>query len=237
MPFFDLKDVSVTGNGSSEILEGVTLALGAEGRYAVVGRSGAGKSTLLRLLNRMVEPSRGSISLEGRSLSEMPPAEIRRAVGMVFQEPTWLPGNARDNLLAAVSLKLVPETEGKKRLEELLPRIGLAPDLLERKEDALSVGQRHRVALGRALMTRPRALLLDEPTSALDPPGAKALLRQVMELADTESLTVVLVTHRLEDARLFARETAVIADRTIREMGPTAEVLSRLEDRWNESDA
>jgi len=235
-PFFKLDDVWVMGEGNGiPILHDISWEVAEGDRWAVVGRSGSGKSTLLRVLNRMAEPSRGTVAVRGRSVTEIPPAELRRQVALVFQEPVWLPGTARDNLFASVRLKLVPASDVEGRLDEVLALIGLGRDLLERGEDELSVGQRQRVVLGRALMTRPRALLLDEPTASLDPPGAKALLEQIMRLGKAQNLTQILVTHRLGDARLFGARTVVLEGGRLVEHGATPEVLARLESSWEET--
>ncbi len=236
--FFELDDVWVTRNGTRgdprDILSGISLRVPAGARWTVLGASGAGKSTLLRLLNRMEEPSRGRIRLEGAALESFHPARLRREVALVFQEPVWLPGTARENLLASASLGLVPRLEAEARLPEILTLAGIDPDHLSRTEDELSVGQRQRVVLGRALLGNPRALLLDEPTSALDPPSARALIDQVRALAEHDSLTLLMVTHRLADARHFGTHTVVLDGGRLLDQGPSGEVLPRLQDRWGE---
>ncbi len=233
--FFELDDIWVQARDNGRaILSGITLDIASGERCVVVGHSGAGKSTLLRLLNRMVDPHRGSLRVGGVSALDIPPGRLRREVGLVFQEPIWLPGTVRDNLLAAGALKVVPAEEAEGRVEEVLSLIGLPPEFLGRHEDELSVGERQRVVLGRALMTRPRALLLDEPTAALDPPTARELLDQIRRLGELESLTMVLVTHRLEDARRFGIKGAVLERGRMLEYGPVSEVISRLESRWSE---
>jgi len=238
-PFFTLDDVSVHRTGRNgdgrDILCGITLQVPPGARWAVVGRSGAGKSTLLRVLNRFEEVSRGRVLLEGTPLESFHPAHLRRDVALVFQEPVWLPGTARENLLAAVSLGHLTREEGESRLEEVLRLCGLDPALLDRAEDELSVGQRQRAVLGRALMGRPRALLLDEPTSSLDPPGARALLEEIRALTEAHGLTALMVTHRLEDARVFGTDTVVLDQGRVVEHGPTAGVLDRLGMEWGES--
>jgi ABC-type methionine transport system ATPase subunit len=233
--FFELEDIWVQArNNGRTILSGITLDIATGGRCVVVGHSGAGKSTLLRLLNRMADPHRGTLRVGGMPALDIPPARLRREVGLVFQEPIWLPGTMRDNLLACSALKLVPMEDAESRVEEVLSLIGLTSDFLDRQEDELSVGERQRVVLGRALMTRPRALLLDEPTSALDPPTARALLEQIRRLGELESLTMVLVTHRLEDARFFGEQGAVLDGGRLIDHGPASEVIPRLESRWSE---
>jgi ABC-type methionine transport system ATPase subunit len=237
-PFFTLEDVTVhraTRDGDGrDILSGVSFDVPAGDRWAVVGRSGAGKSTLLRVLNRFEEPSRGRVLVGGAPLESFHPARLRRDVALVFQEPVWLPGTVHDNLLTSVTLGHISREEAESRMDGVLRASGLDRALLDRAEDELSVGQRQRVVLGRALMGRPRALLLDEPTSSLDPPGARALLEQIRSLTEAHGLTALMVTHRLEDARLFGTETVVLDGGRLVEHGPTAGVLDRLEAEWRE---
>ena len=234
--FFKLDDVWVSRpqpqGGAKDLLAGVSLDVPRGARWAVVGSSGAGKSTLLRLFNRMVEPSRGRVLVEGEPLDTYHPAALRCRVALVFQEPAWLPGSARDNLFAASALGILSREQAESRLERILTLAGIQPEHLPRTEDELSVGQRQRVMLGRALMGEPRALLLDEPTAALDPPSARELLDQVVRLNEADGLTMVMVTHRLEDARRFGTHTMVLDGGRVKDMGLTAEVLPRLQKTW-----
>ena len=234
--FYRLDGVTVSrplpGGGTKNILDAVSFQVPPGARWTVLGVSGAGKSTLLRLFNRMVEPVRGTVYVEGKNLAEEPPARVRRRVALVFQEPVWLPGTARDNLFAVCKLGLATEEEAASRLDRVLELAGIDRGLLDRTEDELSVGQRQRIALGRALMTRPRGLLLDEPTSALDPPGARSLLEQIRRLGDADGLTMLLVTHRLDDARQFGDRALVLDDGRLVDEGPTDAVLGRLETSW-----
>ena len=236
-PFFELERVWVTKsdsrNGSRDVLRDVTLSVPAGARWVVVGPSGSGKSTLLRLLNRFEEPSRGEVRIEGAGAASLDPSLLRRRVALVSQVPVWLPGTARDNLTAAVGLGLLSPDAANDRLPGILRQAGLDESLLDRGEDQLSVGQRHRVVLGRALINRPRAILLDEPTAALDPPAARDLLDRIRELEQGE-LTVILVTHRMRDARRFGTRAIVLEDGAVADQGPPVEVLARLETRWGE---
>jgi ABC-type methionine transport system ATPase subunit len=236
-PYFKLEEVGVSPSPDRpgrDLLDGMNAEVPQGDRLAVVGRSGAGKSTLLRLLNRMQDPSRGRILKEGVPLDSLSPSRLRREVALVFQEPAWVAPTARENLLRAATLGLVDPAEAEERLPAVLERAGIESRLLERGEDELSLGERQRIALGRALLTRPRALLLDEPTASLDPPGARSLLQQIRRLGEAEDLTMILVTHRLADAHQFARNVLVLEEGRILDHGPASEVLPRLETSWGD---
>lgn len=188
----------------------------------LVGPSGEGKTSLLRMLNRLDEPSRGEIRYRGRPLAEWPVRELRRRVGFVFQTPVMFAGSVADNLLAAARIATLREADFSARAERAMTLAQVEHSLLDRPGDELSVGQKQRVNLARALMTQPETLLLDEPTSALDAETAARLLETVRGLSQEESLTVVFATHRLEEARQIADSVLVLRHGELRETDPAA---------------
>lgn len=195
----------------------------AAGRITVlVGPSGEGKSSLLRILNRLDEPSRGEILYRGCPLVEWPVRELRRRVGFVFQTPVMFAGSVGDNLRAAARIAAVRDVDFATRAERVMRLAQVEPSLLDRPGDELSVGQKQRANLARALMTGPETLLLDEPTSALDSETAARLLDTVRRLSRDESLTVVFATHRLEEARQIADSVLVLRNGGLREVNPGA---------------
>ncbi len=162
----------------------------------LTGPSGAGKSTLLRLAVRLEEADAGVVRCGGRPVADIPPAELRRTLGFVQQTPTVGEGTVRDNLLLpftfAANKGLTPPDDAE--LAGWLTRFRLAGVGLDATAAALSVGQRQRVCIIRAMLLRPAALLMDEPTSALDPESS-AVVEALTEELNEDGVTVLMVTH------------------------------------------
>ncbi len=194
---FEYRDVRVDGD-DGPIVDGFSAVVSRVGLTAMVGSSGAGKTTLLRLLNRLDDPDAGQVLLDGKDVREYDVLDLRRRVQYVGQVPVTFPGTVVENL-AMAEPSADPTT--------LLERVGLNPGLIERRADALSVGEAQRLSLARALACAPEALLLDEPTSALDTTSKGGIEQLIRSLADG-GLTVVLVTHD-------PRQAAELADATI----------------------
>lgn len=221
---FALERVTVTGSAGA-ILHELQLSLARAAANAVIGPSGSGKSTLLRVLNRLVEPSSGHVSWRGRALPDFDVRALRREVGLVVQQPRLSPGSAAFNLDLPVRLGAVPEEAAASRRELACEIAGLDRQLLQREQHELSGGERQRVALARALMLEPRALLLDEPTAALDPRSARRLLDALTGLRARERLTLVIVTHRIEEVALHAEHLVVLSQGRVVEEGPAPSLL------------
>jgi putative ABC transport system ATP-binding protein len=216
---FELRDVSLS-RGGRRILESVEVEIPV-GATAVVGASGAGKSTLLRLLNRLADPDSGSISYRDRSLDSYDPLVLRRRVALVPQLPALLEGTVGSNVAYAAQLS------GKGSDPERCLRLaGLAPRFAERDVAKLSVGERQRAMLGRALAQEPEVLLLDEPTSALDHEARDAIEATLADLRRELEISIVLVSHDPEQARRLGEWVVRMEDGRVAECGPLAEVLA-----------
>jgi len=197
----ECRDVAVgygSGRAASPVLAGVSFGVSRGGRLVVLGRSGSGKSTLLRLLNRLVEPVAGAVWVEGRPIVDHEPLALRRRVSLVGQAPIVFEGTVRDNLATRPRHVEAPSED---KLARSLEDVGLSPDFLDRVADSLSVGERQRLCLARALVSDPSALLLDEPTSALDPKSLGVVADLVLSLAERRGLSVVAATHQPELVR------------------------------------
>lgn len=204
------------------LLETVHFAVTQGEVLAVVGPSGAGKSTLLRLINRLDEPTSGTVLLEGADYRNIPARELRRRVGMVMQRAYLFPGTVAENVAFG------PEQHGLKlsnaEIEDLLAQVGLA-GYSTRAALTLSGGEAQRVAITRALANQPEVLLLDEPTSALDA-AAKLGVEQLLEsLIRQRHLTCIWVTHDAAQARAMADKILVVEAGRAVAHGTAAEVL------------
>ena len=221
-PLFALRHVSLRRGGAT-LLDDVTLELPRAGITAIVGPSGAGKTSLLRLLNRLDDPTGGEIDFDGQAIRDYPVRALRRRVGFVFQRPSMFSGTVRDNLQAAADLGDGAEAPP---FGLVLEAVGLDATFAGREAARLSGGEQQRVSIARALMTRPQVLLLDEPTSALDPEVAARLLATIQRLGRERGVAVVMVTHRLHEARHASAYTAMLEAGRLVEAGETRQVFS-----------
>jgi putative ABC transport system ATP-binding protein len=212
------------------VLDGVDLEIPQHGVTALVGPSGAGKTSLLRLLNRLDEPTEGEIEYRGLPLGDIPVRRLRRRVGFVFQAPVMFPGTVRDNLRTAAELADPPVGDLESEVRSAMEVAELDSELLDREGDRLSLGQKQRANLARALMNGPEALLMDEPTSALDGETADRLMDTVQRMSRERGLTVVMVTHRLAEAQRVSDVTVVLEAGRVLGVGPTAEVFGQTAD-------
>jgi putative ABC transport system ATP-binding protein len=207
---------------SVAIVNDVSLDVRRAELMGVVGPSGSGKSSFLRLLNRLDEPTSGTVFLAGQDYRQLAPRELRRRVGMVTQRPFLFPGNVASNLRFGPLQR--GETLSDADVSELLDRVGL-PGFATRDVVNLSGGEQQRVSLARALANRPEVLLLDEPTSALDEEAKSGIEELICKLARETSLTCVLVTHDRDQARRMCQRVALMEKGCLIHTGTPAEVL------------
>ena len=189
---------------------------------AVVGPSGAGKSSFLRLLNRLDEPTGGTVRLEGQDYRELAPRELRRRVGMVMQMPYLFRGTVAANI--AFGPRQRRESLDSEQIDALLERVSL-PGYQERDVSSLSGGEGQRVSVARALANAPEALLLDEPTSALDDVSARGIEELVLSIIRERQMTCVIVTHNTAQAHRIADRAMILQAGKLVAIGPTKEVL------------
>lgn len=215
---FELREVSLV-RGERRVLDSVSAGMPV-GATAIVGPSGAGKSTLLRLLNRLADPSQGTISYRGRALEQYDPLTLRREVSLVPQLPALLEGTVGSNLEYAASL-----AGREPAAERCLSLAGLDPGFAARDVGKLSVGEQQRAMLARALIQEPAVLLLDEPTSALDHGTRDAVEATLAGLRGELEISIVLVTHDPQQARRLGEWVVRLEDGRVDECGPQGQVL------------
>ncbi|MBL6277901.1 amino acid ABC transporter ATP-binding protein [Micromonospora fiedleri] len=219
-----LRDVHLAF-GRHQVLRGVDLDVARGATACVIGPSGSGKSTLLRTVNRLLEPDRGDVLLDGRSVLRDDPDALRQRVGMVFQQFNLFPHMSvlRNITLALRRIRKLGEDEAAAVARQHLDRVGLAA-----KADArpahLSGGQQQRVAIARALAMQPQVMLFDEATSALDPELVKGVLALMADLS-AQGMTMVVVTHEMGFAREVADTVAFMDAGVVLEAGPPAAIF------------
>jgi len=198
-PIFQAEHLSLThpagrGQTTAAILHDISLEVERGGALALIGPSGSGKSTLLRCLNRLAEPTGGTVRFNGRDIRSLDPRELRRRAALVMQTPVLFEGTVRENL--RLRSAAAPDDFSDDGLAASLADVGLDPGMLDRDASTLSGGEKQRVTIARAILRNPEALLLDEPTSALDPPNATLVIETVSRLREARRLSIVAVTHQ-----------------------------------------
>ncbi len=216
-----------------EILKGISFEVEEDDFFAIIGASGSGKSTLIRCINRLVEPTSGTIRLHGidvLSLSQKKLRLIRRHMGMIFQEFNLIDRmTVMDNVLsgrlgyvgAFRSIFRMFTNKDIQRALELLERVGLQ-EFVDKRADQLSGGQRQRVGIARALMQEPNLLLLDEPTSALDPKISREVMDLIRTIATELKVPVLCNIHDVQLAKEFCNKIIGLQDGNKMFDGPTA---------------
>lgn len=201
-----------------------SLSVSAGEKVVILGASGAGKSTLLNLIAGFIPAAEGKMWLDGQLISQQPPA--KRPLSMLFQEYNLFTHlSVKQNLALGLSPHMRLTAEQHEKMLWLAQRTGLT-DLLHRLPSQLSGGQRQRVALTRCLLRERPLLLLDEPFSALDPRLRQEMLHLTDELCRENQLTLLIVSHQLEDARQIADRCLLIEQGMISWQGPTAALMA-----------
>jgi osmoprotectant transport system ATP-binding protein len=214
----------------------LSFEVGAGEICVLVGPSGCGKTTAMRLTNRLIEPTSGDILLDGRSVMDRKPAELRRQIGYAIQQVGLFP-----HLTVAGNIGAVPRLLGwdkrrvAARVEELLDLIGLPPDMSGRYPGQLSGGQRQRVGVARALAADPPLMLMDEPFGAIDPINRERLQNEFLRLQARLRKTIVFVTHDIDEAIKMGDRIAILKQGgELAQYAPPAELLMAPADRFVE---
>src|ERR671915_228730 len=208
MAAIELQNVTKVFPGDVVALDDVSLRIEPGEFIALVGPSGCGKSTLLRSLAGLEEVTSGTISIDGRDVTDLAPRQ--RDVAMVFQSYALYPHmTVRQNLGYGLKVRRMPKGESRQRVDEVARMLGLA-ELLERKPGQLSGGQRQRVAMGRAIVREPKAFLMDEPLSNLDAKLRVQMRAEIARLQRDLNVTTIYVTHDQSEAMTLGDRVAVM---------------------------
>ncbi len=204
---------------SLEVQEGETLVL--------LGSSGSGKTTALKMINRIIEPTSGSITIDGRNVFDRDPVAIRRSIGYEFQGIGLFPHlTIEENVGVVPRLLGWTADERRERCHALLELIGLPfEEYADRFPDELSGGQQQRVGVARALAADPDYLLMDEPFGALDALTRDSLEREIVELNERLAKTIIFVTHDIFEALTLADRIAILHDGNLEQVGTKEEVV------------
>ncbi|MYL70144.1 ATP-binding cassette domain-containing protein [Halobacillus litoralis] len=196
--------------------------------YGVIGYSGAGKSTFIRLLNRLEDPTEGSILVDDQELTSLSKGKLRLArqeIGMIFQHFNLLwSRTVHDNIAFPLEIAGIPKAERQKRVDELIELVGLK-GRGGSYPSQLSGGQKQRVGIARALANNPKVLLCDEATSALDPETTDSILDLLVDINEKLGLTIVLITHEMHVIRKICHQVAVMEEGKIVEQGEVLDVF------------
>ncbi|MFG1922339.1 glycine betaine/L-proline ABC transporter ATP-binding protein [Cryptosporangium sp. NPDC048952] len=216
--------------GTKNAVDDVSFDIEAGELFVLMGLSGSGKSTLLRMINRLVEPTSGTVTIDGVDVAGLNPAALRelrnQRVNMVFQHFALFPHRTvRQNAAYGLEVRGVPAKERLERADEALHRVGLG-DRGDARTQELSGGQRQRVGLARALAGDPDVLLMDEPFSALDPLIRRDMQDLLLDLQSDRPRTIVFVTHDLNEAMRIGSRIMVLKDGRVQQCGTGPEILA-----------
>lgn len=223
------KDEILKKTGATVGVNRATFSIEEGEIFVIMGLSGSGKSTLVRMINRLIEPTEGSIYIDGEDLATMDKQQLRKVrrekLSMVFQKFGLFPHRTvLENAAFGLEIQKVDKEERLKRAKEALDLVGLG-DYMHQYPDQLSGGMQQRVGLARALTNDPKVLLMDEAFSALDPLIRKEMQDELIELQSKMKKTIVFITHDLNEALRLGDRIALMRDGKIVQIGTPEEIL------------
>lgn len=232
----DLSKAFGKGARAKVAVEGVDLDIHQGDIYVLIGLSGSGKSTVLRMLNRLIEPTTGTVEMDGQDLSTLRPKELRdirnQRMSMVFQHFALFPHRTvRENAAYGLRLRGTDKAQAWEKADEALEIVGLR-EWGDAKPSELSGGMKQRVGLARALTTDADVILMDEPFSALDPLIRTEMQALLVRLARELGRTVVVVTHDLNEATQLGSRITLLAQGRVAQTGTAVDILTRPADDY-----
>jgi multiple sugar transport system ATP-binding protein len=212
------------------VIPELDLTIAGREMVVLVGPSGCGKSTTLRMVAGLEEPTAGTVHIDGRDVTQLPPAE--RDIAMVFQSYALYPHmSVFENMAFGLRIANLPEAEIKKRVELAAASLGLE-SYLERRPKALSGGQKQRVAIGRAVVRQPKVFLFDEPLSNLDAKLRGEMRREIARVHKQSNATAMYVTHDQIEAMTLADRIVVLRDGVVQQIGTPVEIYEQPANRF-----
>lgn len=223
----EFRGVSKRYPDGTAAVEDFSVLMPAHKTTVLVGSSGSGKTTLLRMINRLVDPTGGVITIDDAPISERDPVTLRRGIGYVLQNAGLLPHfSVIDNIATVPVLNGVPKTKARARALELMDVVGLERGLAKRYPSQLSGGQQQRVGVARALAVDPNILLMDEPFGAVDPIVRRELQTETLRLQKELDKTIVFVTHDIDEAFLLGDQVVILEKGArIAQIGSPSEII------------
>lgn len=224
----EFRNVSKSFPDGTTAVHEFSLVIPSRQTTVLVGSSGCGKTTLLRMINRMVDPTSGSVEIDGVDVATLPPVKLRRSIGYVMQNSGLLPHRkVIDNVATVPMLEGMPKRQAHAQAMELLDTVGLDRSLAHKYPSQLSGGQQQRVGVARGLAVDPNILLMDEPFGAVDPIVRSDLQQELIRLQKDLDKTVVFVTHDIDEAFLLGDQVVILQERArIEQQGTPSEILA-----------
>jgi len=222
-----LQNVTKTFNSDTTAVDNISFHVKEGETFGLVGTSGCGKTTTLKMINRLIEPTSGTITINGNSITSQEPQKLRRNIGYVIQDVGLFPHyTIEQNISTVPKLLEWNERRVQSRSEELLEMVGLSPEIFsERFPESLSGGQQQRVGLARALAADPSIILMDEPFGALDPITKRQIRTEVSKLFKQIKKTIVLVTHDIFEAFEMCDRLCLLDEGKMQQIGTPKELL------------
>ena len=228
-PLIEIKNLTKEYDGDI-ILKGIDLTIHEDEFVTLLGPSGCGKTTLLRIIGGFDTPTSGEVVFKGKDLIQIP--SYKREINTVFQKYALFPHlNVFDNIAFGLRMKKVPESEITERVNRMLKMIKLT-DFANRRIDSLSGGQQQRIAIARALVNRPKVLLLDEPLGALDLKLRQDMQYELKEIQREMGITFIFVTHDQEEALTMSDTIVVLNDGLIQQIGTPVDIYNEPRNRF-----
>jgi len=225
----EFKNIGKVFDNGVRALDNINLHVKSGELMTIIGPSGCGKTTTMRMINRLIEPSEGTILINGNDIKQQSPIELRRNIGYVIQQIGLLPHmTIEENISIVPKLKKWEKERYSKRVDELLDLVGLDPAKFKKRyPNELSGGQQQRVGVIRALAADPPIILMDEPFSALDPISREELQKELIHLQREIQKTIVFITHDMDEAIKISNRISIMNEGEIVQVGTPDEILRK----------